>query len=196
MTIEQQAVTQELQRPVLKMQRNSRMGGSMPVWDQPRTATERTESRLAQALADPGVQGSPFQMALVETASTHHAHKTAEPFGFGDIVDMVNPLHHIPVVGTLYREATGDDIRGAGRVIGGAVFGGGAGAGASLVNTVVEHETGRDIPTAVMHYARTEMLSEDNTEQSRARNEAEERLNAAFNEFERGVRDPINEVRF
>src|SRR3569833_1933690 len=31
-------------------------------------------------------------------------------FSFGDLIDMVNPLQHIPVVGTLYRRITGDTI--------------------------------------------------------------------------------------
>src|SRR5215470_6180450 len=29
-------------------------------------------------------------------------------FGFGDLVDIVNPLQHIPVVATIYRNMTGD----------------------------------------------------------------------------------------
>ena len=29
---------------------------------------------------------------------------------FRDIVDLINPLHHIPLVGTLYRKITGDEM--------------------------------------------------------------------------------------
>ncbi len=34
----------------------------------------------------------------------------SDGFSFGDIVDIINPLQHIPVVSTIYREMTGDDI--------------------------------------------------------------------------------------
>ena len=34
-----------------------------PKWDEAGTAKEKTELKLAQALADPGIGGSPFQMA-------------------------------------------------------------------------------------------------------------------------------------
>ena len=30
-------------------------------------------------------------------------------FSFGDILDLINPLQHIPIVGTIYRAVTGDD---------------------------------------------------------------------------------------
>src|SRR4051812_37075024 len=39
-------------------------------------------------------------------------------FGFGDLVDIVNPLQHIPIVSTLSRHWTGDQIGPAPRVIG------------------------------------------------------------------------------
>ena len=73
-----------------------------------------------------------------------------EPFGddgltFGDILDVVNPLQHIPIVSTLYREWTGDGIDPVPRIAGGALFGGIAGAIASLVNVVVDEITGSDI---------------------------------------------------
>ncbi len=73
-----------------------------------------------------------------------------EPFGddgltFGDILDVVNPLQHIPIVSTLYREWTGDGIDPVPRIAGGALFGGVAGAIVSLVNVVVDEITGSDI---------------------------------------------------
>ena len=41
---------------------------------------------------------------------------------FWDFVDIVNPLQHIPVVNTIYRELTGDTIKGVSRVIGGGLY--------------------------------------------------------------------------
>lgn len=68
-----------------------------------------------------------------------------EDFSFGDIVDIINPLQHIPIVATLYRNWTGDKIGPAPRVIGGALWGKVAGLVGGLVNAVVEWWTGKDI---------------------------------------------------
>ena len=59
-------------------------------------------------------------------------------FNFKDVLDLVNPLQHIPVVGNVYRKLTGDVLAPAMRVAGGALFGGPLGAGLSLVGLAVE----------------------------------------------------------
>lgn len=70
-------------------------------------------------------------------------------FTFDDILDMVNPLQHLPVASQQYREATGDTASEGARLVGGAVFGvltGGIfGLVASLVNAAVRHDTGQDL---------------------------------------------------
>jgi len=43
---------------------------------------------------------------------------------FGDFLDMINPLQHIPVVSSLYRAATGDSINPISRIAGDAMYGG------------------------------------------------------------------------
>ena len=58
---------------------------------------------------------------------------------FRDVFDLVNPLHHIPLLGTLYRRITGDIIDPAIRVAGGALFGGPIGAGFAAVSVAVKH---------------------------------------------------------
>jgi hypothetical protein len=68
-----------------------------------------------------------------------------EQFGFGDIVDIINPLQHIPIVATVYRHMTGDKIGLAPRVIGGAIWGRIGGFVSGLVNAVVDWFTGKDI---------------------------------------------------
>lgn len=74
------------------------------------------------------------------------SYETSEDeFSFGDIIDMVNPLQHLPVIGTLYRKFTGDTIKPMSDIIGGAIFGGPVGAVSSTVNAVVKSTTGRDI---------------------------------------------------
>ena len=73
-----------------------------------------------------------------------------QAFGVGDMIDMVNPLHHLPLIGPLYRGITGDEINPAGRVIGGSVFGGILGGATSMANIISEEETGRDLPGLVL----------------------------------------------
>lgn len=69
---------------------------------------------------------------------------------FGDILDAINPLQHIPVVSTIYRAITGDQIDPGARLAGGAMFGGPIGFVASLINSAIESVSGEDIGGHVM----------------------------------------------
>lgn len=70
-------------------------------------------------------------------------------FDFSDILDIVNPLQHLPVISKLYREQTDDVASEGSRLFGGLVFGGLmggiSGAVAALTNAAVRHETQQDI---------------------------------------------------
>ncbi|WP_428248016.1 hypothetical protein [Ferrovibrio sp.] len=68
-----------------------------------------------------------------------------EGFTFSSFLDIINPLQHIPVVNTVYRAVTGDTIENGPRLIGGALFGGPLGLVASVVNGIIDEETGKDI---------------------------------------------------
>ena len=39
-------------------------------------------------------------------------------FTFLDLLDIVNPLHHLPVIGSVYRKITGDTLDPLPRVVG------------------------------------------------------------------------------
>lgn len=64
---------------------------------------------------------------------------------FWDVLDVINPLQHVPVVNTFYREMTGDKIGVGARLVGGTLFGGPIGLVASAVNCMIEEQTGRDV---------------------------------------------------
>lgn len=66
-------------------------------------------------------------------------------FSFDDILDAINPLQQLPVVGTIYRELTGDRMGAAARVVGGLLYGGIAGAASAIANIVFKEATGKDI---------------------------------------------------
>lgn len=79
-----------------------------------------------------------------------------EEFSFWDLVDVINPLQHIPVVNTIYREVTGDKIGAAAKLAGGALFGaatGGigaaVGAAAAFIDVAIENESGQDVGETV-----------------------------------------------
>lgn len=64
---------------------------------------------------------------------------------FWDFLDVINPLQHIPIVNNLYREATGDKIGVAARLIGGTLFAGGPlGFASAAANCILEESTGSD----------------------------------------------------
>lgn len=65
--------------------------------------------------------------------------------GFGDLLQALNPLQNLPVVGTIYRELTGETIEPSARVIGGLIYGGPIGIASALVNAIVEDGSGKDI---------------------------------------------------
>ena len=91
------------------------------------------------------------------------ANKTQESdpnkFGFADLIDIVNPLQHIPLVNVAYQKITGDDIKPVSQVVGGAVFGGAMGAGGAMVNIAIEAETGKDIGEHAIAMVEKETIS-------------------------------------
>ncbi len=66
-------------------------------------------------------------------------------FTFLDLLDVINPLQHIPIISTLYRSISGDTIDPGAKIVGGALFGGPIGAALSSLDVAVKHSTGRDI---------------------------------------------------
>jgi hypothetical protein len=64
---------------------------------------------------------------------------------FSTLLDVVNPLQHIPFVSTIYREVTGDKIAPAAKLIGDTLFGGPIGLALSAVDVTVQGETGKDM---------------------------------------------------
>ena len=52
-------------------------------------------------------------------AAPHPIHVT-----FGQVLSALNPLQHVPLVGRIYRAATGDDIPTSLKILGAGLFGG------------------------------------------------------------------------
>jgi hypothetical protein len=98
------------------------------------------------------VSPSKINSSLHATALTPD-NNTSEQSGslsFGDVLDTFNPLQHIPVVSSLYRSATGDEISKSARFVGDSLFGGVLGAASAAVNILSETVTGKDIAENVI----------------------------------------------
>jgi hypothetical protein len=67
---------------------------------------------------------------------------TGESFSFGDFLDVVNPLQHIPVVSAIYRQLTGDQIGTGEKIAGDALYGGLWGFVSSLADAAFKEVTG------------------------------------------------------
>ena len=61
---------------------------------------------------------------------------------FRDIIDLINPLQHIPIVGRIYRAITNDDIAPGIRVAGGSLFGGPMGAAFAAAGLAIDKAGG------------------------------------------------------
>jgi hypothetical protein len=71
-------------------------------------------------------------------------------FGFKDLLDIVNPLQHLPVIGSIYRYLTGDEPSGGARIVGDAIYGGPIGFGVGVVSTMLTDGDGRDLGERVL----------------------------------------------
>jgi hypothetical protein len=65
-------------------------------------------------------------------------------FSFHDLISIVNPLQHIPIVSTLYRAVTGDTIKPLERIAGDTLYGGAWGFVSSVANLAFKDITGKD----------------------------------------------------
>ena len=66
-------------------------------------------------------------------------------FTFFDFLDIINPLQHIPVISTIYRAITGDQIDPGSRIAGATLFGGPLGGALASMDVAIKHKTGLDI---------------------------------------------------
>lgn len=82
--------------------------------------------------------------ALPDGAVKDGVWQSADGFSFGDLVDILNPLQHLPIVGMVYREITGDNIGAGAKLLGGTLFGGIPGFVTSMLDATVEKVTGQD----------------------------------------------------
>lgn len=79
-----------------------------------------------------------------DTAAAEGVAASDEGMSFWDVLDIVNPLQHIPVVNKIYRAVTGDTIGQPAKIAGSALFFGPVGMAVAAADAIVEKQTGRD----------------------------------------------------
>jgi len=101
-------------------------------------------------VSSPGPAGG--TEAVTVSANKTDAYKTAdggEDF-FHHILDVINPLQHLPVVGTIYRAVTGEHIGDIEKIAGDTLYGGLWGAVSSIADVAFEGITGRSFEDTAM----------------------------------------------
>jgi hypothetical protein len=103
----------------------------------------------------PGIDySSHINSTLPRTAgvSTSAPKTDAAGVSFGDLLDVINPLQHLPVISTLYREISGDKIGTPEKIAGDTLYGGLYGFFASLADTAFQAITGKNVGDTVLAF--------------------------------------------
>ena len=89
--------------------------------------------------------------AQTKAADIAHVKGAPEEEDFFDhLWDVVNPLQHQPVIGTIYRAATGDRLDPVEKIAGGTLYGGLWGAVSAVAGLAFESLTGKSVEDTVM----------------------------------------------
>ena len=73
-------------------------------------------------------------------------------FSFHNLLDIINPLEHLPIIGTIYRAVTHTHIGIPERIAGDALYGGLWGAVSGAADAVFEAVTGKDFGSTVLAF--------------------------------------------
>ncbi len=84
-------------------------------------------------------EGEADPMSYEEEQGLSHVAKTN--LTFLDIIDAVNPLQHIPLISSIYRNISRDSISDVPKFVGGALYGGPIGLVAALGSYIIEAES-------------------------------------------------------
>lgn len=82
--------------------------------------------------------------------ATASANKPQEGGFFHHLLDVINPLQHLPIIGTLYRAITGEHIGPVEKVMGDTLYGGLWGAASSVADLAFEGVTGKSLEDTVL----------------------------------------------
>jgi hypothetical protein len=142
---------------------NSRTAGTMPVWGQKHNITQTAKTQPTKQSYQHGAEtltldtktqdyNSSLRIPDKQTSPLTTNGAAKDSISFADLLDVINPLQHIPIVNNFYRGFTGDQIKPFARIAGAGIFGGGIGAAAATANVFLEAQSGQDVSGHVMGY--------------------------------------------
>ena len=99
--------------------------------------------------------------AEVQAEAKADGKTTDDGLTFADVLDTINPLQHLPIIGTIYRELTGSTLSPTARIIGGGIYGGPLGVVLSMVDATIEEGTGRDIGSNMLAMVKGDPLGKE-----------------------------------
>lgn len=111
----------------------------------PSPSPARSEARPApqvESKAEPKAESKAESVISTATKTAETGVKKEESF-FERLLDVVNPLQHLPVIGTIYRAVTGDKMGQFEKIAGDTLYGGMWGAISSIADVVFEGITGK-----------------------------------------------------
>ncbi|MDE1148960.1 MAG: hypothetical protein PW843_20530 [Azospirillaceae bacterium] len=108
------------------------------------------QDQVEQAQAGTTAGQLPAQAGTATAAAVGAHAKADNHMSFWDFVDVINPLQHIPVVSTIYREITGDTIKTPAKILGGMLYGGPIGFALATGDAIIQQETGDDVEGHIM----------------------------------------------
>lgn len=91
----------------------------------------------------PGPAGKTSGASVPATADQTGAPAEKQESFFHHLWDVVNPLQHIPVIGTIYRAITGEKLDAVEKIAGDTLYGGLWGAVSSIADVAFEGLTGK-----------------------------------------------------
>jgi len=112
---------------------------------------------------------TPNQSDETNTSSVHAWDDKDGP-SFSDVLDVINPLQHIPIINTIYRHLTGDNEGAVADVAGGTLYGGFIGLGLAAAGLTIEDSVG-EAPSDYV-YARLFGGDDENAATAIAKNNA------------------------
>lgn len=125
--------------------------------------TQNMMQSMVQAALEPTPEQAAATAAELENPTATAFANGSSP-GFADVLDIINPLQHIPLVSQYYRDWTGDDMGYISQVAGGAFWGGGVGVATSFVNLGLTSVMGK----SPSQYVQQLFASDDVTDTSAA----------------------------
>jgi len=126
---------------------------------------EHIQTTNSQTLANSSLKTQ--QAAIVDKENQ------TQEFDFEDVLDIFNPLQHLPIVSNIYQEQTQDEISNDAKAVGdifyGILTGGVFGVISAVGNAVLKQQTDKDLGEHVIAF-----LDNDNEEIAMTNNVLEE----------------------